>query len=369
MTPVELAYDERPALHGSFAPSPDAPHQGDSSQPRVEFELPTFFQSPKVCAADHSARRVEAAPQTPPVLEEAAAAPERQLRPPSLSRQRATALVALCVTSLAAWLGRRRAALGAGMVALLLAYTDGAVNGLGVAALGAYAAVCLLMRSCAERGRRGLLLAWAQWLGAAALLVEVVPGFRGGIWDEPLIIKPDAVGFVPGYNVDLVLAASMALGLGTAPWARRAGRLTWAALRRAAWPTCWVIAVLLPIAFLAGHIRFEPMVHPLLPLFVVHNLLLVAVPEEVLFRGMLPEVLQRSLPAAWATPALVSTLAALVFGLGHLGGGPAYAFLSFLAGLGYAAAAQRAGGLAGSILAHTTVNVVHFVAFTYPALR
>jgi len=368
MISVELAYDPPPPRHASFAPVADAAHPGDSSGRRIDFELPAPWGGAKICAADHPERRMEMTPQRPPVLDSAATS-ERQQRPPSLPRHRAAALVALCATSLAAWFGRRGAALGAGMVALVLAYGEAAVGGLGVASLSAYAAVCLLVRVCPEGGRSRLILEWVQWLGAAALLLEVVPGFRGAIWDEPLRIKPDAVGFVPGYNLDVVLAASLTLGLGAAPWARQAGRLTWAALWRAALPTCWVIAVLLPIALMAGHIRFEPTLHPLLPLFVVHNLLLVAVPEEVLFRGMLPEVLQRSLPAAWATPALVSTLAALVFGLGHLGGGPAYAFLSFLAGLGYAAAAQRAGGLAGSILAHTTVNVVHFVAFTYPALR
>jgi membrane protease YdiL (CAAX protease family) len=161
----------------------------------------------------------------------------------------------------------------------------------------------------------------------------------------------------------------MSLGLSAAPWARHAGRLTWAALRRVILPTCGIVAMLLPLALMAGHIRFEPMVHPLLPLFVVHNLLLVAMPEEVLFRGMLPHLLRHTLPAPWATPGRIWVLAALAFGLGHLGGGPAYALLSFLAGLGYAAAAHRAGGLAGSILAHTAVNVVHFVLFTYPALR
>jgi membrane protease YdiL (CAAX protease family) len=42
--------------------------------------------------------------------------------------------------------------------------------------------------------------------------------------------------------------------------------------------------------------------------------------------------------------------------------------LAGLAGLGYAVVYQRTMRLEMSVLAHFTVNAVHFLLFTYPAL-
>ena len=42
--------------------------------------------------------------------------------------------------------------------------------------------------------------------------------------------------------------------------------------------------------------------------------------------------------------------------------------IATLAGLGYAMVSRRTSRLEMSVLAHFTVNAVHFVLFTYPAL-
>lgn len=62
-----------------------------------------------------------------------------------------------------------------------------------------------------------------------------------------------------------------------------------------------------------------------------------------------------------AAPSRMRTLSAA--------GGPTYVVLSTVAGVGYGRAYLHAGNrIEASLLAHFTLNAVHFLGFTYPAL-
>lgn len=97
------------------------------------------------------------------------------------------------------------------------------------------------------------------------------------------------------------------------------------------------------------------------------NLVLVAFGEEAFFRAYLFENLQRRKFFQRNIPALIA-VTAIVFGLVHFRGGLPYIALATVSGvffgLGY-----RVAGLAGSVAVHFFVNAIHFVAFSYPALR
>jgi membrane protease YdiL (CAAX protease family) len=63
------------------------------------------------------------------------------------------------------------------------------------------------------------------------------------------------------------------------------------------------------------------------------------------------------------------SVASVLFGLAHAGGGPIYVALATVAGAGYGWAYLRTGKIEASILTHFALNAVHFFGFTYPALQ
>ncbi len=100
-------------------------------------------------------------------------------------------------------------------------------------------------------------------------------------------------------------------------------------------------------------------------LWLLNNLLLVTLTEELLFRAYLQGGLQHLLRRLRHGPALALGIAAMLFGLAHLGGGWQWALLAGIAGIGYGLA-WRYGGLPAAVVTHFGVNLLHFGLFTYP---
>ena len=94
----------------------------------------------------------------------------------------------------------------------------------------------------------------------------------------------------------------------------------------------------------------------------VATFFLVAVPEELLFRGIMQNLLQRSMK----NKHLALMIASLIFGLAHLNNGPSpdwrYAFLATVAGYFYGRSYNASKSLLPAVLVHTMVDVlwVHF---------
>lgn len=100
-------------------------------------------------------------------------------------------------------------------------------------------------------------------------------------------------------------------------------------------------------------------------LWLLNNLLLVTLTEELLFRAYLQGGLQHLLRRFQYGGALALALAAALFGLVHLGGSWQWALLAGVAGIGYGLA-WRYGGLPAAVATHFGVNMLHFSLFTYP---
>ncbi len=94
----------------------------------------------------------------------------------------------------------------------------------------------------------------------------------------------------------------------------------------------------------------------------------VALPEELIFRGLLQNVLERRFRGRRWTRALV--IAALVFGAAHLGHPPVpnwrYGILASLAGVAYGWAWHRTGKITAAALTHAGVDLVWVLAFGGP---
>ena len=124
-----------------------------------------------------------------------------------------------------------------------------------------------------------------------------------------------------------------------------------------------VIAVALGIEI--GFLKFDPTLARLrsLPLAVVGITFFTAWPEEFLFRGVLQNLLSRTLKNQWTGLAIAS----VIFGLSHILHAPfpnwKYVFLATIAGLFYGHVWMKTGSLFPGALVHALVDVSWHVLF------
>lgn len=204
----------------------------------------------------------------------------------------------------------------------------------------------------------------ATLLLALALAVHLLPGFN-----NPLIASDLRLG---AHSPPITQYASLDKGAAglvlVAYYCRRVeGRAEWPAVAgtglAAGVATSFVVVG--PVAAL-GFIAPDPKLPHFALMWVAINLLLTCVAEEAFFRGVVQErlmrVFERSAHWRWVPLAVSSVL----FGLVHAGGGIALIVGATLAGVGYGAAYGQTRRIEAAVLAHFTLNAVHFFGFTYP---
>jgi membrane protease YdiL (CAAX protease family) len=252
-------------------------------------------------------------------------------------------------------------------VGYFAAFTQGMLD---VQALLPLALLCLagyLMRSQRFTLTIGHVLFSAL---AVALFLHALPGFHNVLIVKETHMTPDAEPFTLYLNLDKPLAGLLPLLL--IPWIH--GRsLRGTLLVTSVVGTAATASICLTAALLLGMVAWEPKWPGIAGIWMVNNLLLVAMAEEVFFRGYLQggmSRLFRRLPhgSSAACEVLALCTIAALFGLAHLSGGWRWAVLASLAGLGYGLA-YRHGGLRASVLVHFGVNTVHFLLFTYLMLQ
>ncbi len=131
---------------------------------------------------------------------------------------------------------------------------------------------------------------------------------------------------------------------------------------------CLVVFIALAIAFgfVTGFITFNPRHTDFLSISGAYlaTFLLVAIPEEVFFRGFLQNLLEKFLGSS--SRALI--VASIVFGLAHANNTPQpdwrYIFIASIAGVFYGISYKRTGSLLPAIFVHTSVDVV-WISFFY----
>ncbi|MDZ5649483.1 type II CAAX prenyl endopeptidase Rce1 family protein [Nitrospirillum sp. BR 11828] len=225
------------------------------------------------------------------------------------------------------------------------------------------------------------VLAWAvredrpaavRWVGhglflalAGTLSAHLWPGFHNPRVMGPAPLTPDAVPFTLYLNLDKPLVGLWLLTVVPAIRdLRPPGRTL--AVAAAAW--LGTSATCLAAALVLGIVAWAPKGPAGAGLWLVDNLVFVAVAEEALSRGYIQAGLARWLRhRRWGEPLALAAASAL-FGLAHAGGGVPWIILGGIAGIGYGLA-YRHGGLPAAILAHVGLNATHFFLFTYPMLH
>jgi membrane protease YdiL (CAAX protease family) len=218
-----------------------------------------------------------------------------------------------------------------------------------------------------------ILLIWVPIeLSLFALLVDLVlPGvdLRGALAGVYLLPGTRAT-LVPGVElpIDKLTAILLALTLfgvrHPLSGLRVTFRLRWYDLRSALLGLVGFAAVGLPLGLWIGFLRYDPA----LPSWsdvaagIVGGYFLVALSEEILFRGIIQNLAARRARHEWVAPVAAS----VVFGLAHLNNSTlgfavpnwAYVAMATLAGLAYGWVWRRTKKVTASAVTHTLVNLV-----------
>lgn len=193
-------------------------------------------------------------------------------------------------------------------------------------------------------------------LASILLAAHLLPGFTPWQLAEPQRISADAPPYLLRLSWDKLLVGCTLLAwwLGLPP----------RPLQKPAWIAPIFIITLLAVpgaAMLLGVVAWQPKWPDMLGAWLVINLAVAVLAEELLFRGVLQPRLIGWL-GAW--PGLLLT--ALLFGAVHIPFSPTLAVVAAGAGLGYGLVMQISGRLSLAIALHGLVNLMHFTLLSYP---
>ena len=240
----------------------------------------------------------------------------------------------------------------------------------GIVEWAGLALIALLIGTCVVATRSTLslpvrILAWGALLvTAGALVAHQVPWINNVLIFEAVTLSRTSAPYTLYWNYDKALAGVLLYALCVQPQRRTAW--TRAIVATAVVAVLTVAFVLAP-ALAEQFVAWDPKWPVILGMWVPANLLVTCLAEETVFRGLLQRRLANALRAHVPSAGLVAGLvAAIAFGLAHIGGGQTYVLLATLAGIGYGAAYHVTQRVEASILVHFTVNVVHLMLFTYP---
>jgi uncharacterized protein len=198
----------------------------------------------------------------------------------------------------------------------------------------------------------------------AGLLLHAIPGFANPRVVDGAVLGPDALPYTEFLNFDKGLSGLILLGLYVPDRVQRDDGARHASAFL--WRFVVLVVGMTALAVLSGYVRWDPKLPSWWPVWLWSMVVLTALPEEALFRGVVQSWIAtwRLDDAGWS--AIVT--AGLVFGLAHLAGGWMYVLVASVAGVGYGWIYARTHSIGAAIAAHTGLNAVHFFLFSYPAL-
>lgn len=261
-----------------------------------------------------------------------------------------------------------RSTMRAGWAVLLVAYTLAFVTGM-VSVIGI--AWLLLIAGALYAASR--LHGWQQVAAhliftvlALLLFKHKLPGFNNLLVFDKIKLSSDAAPYTMYLNLDKPFLGFILFTcftcFGFTGYAHQPNVKI--LFKAAALPLLTITSLCLGIGFILHFIAWEPKLPPNSWIWVLNNLLLVAICEEAFFRGYLQGIMGRKFFKEKYSP-IALFITAVLFGAAHTSGGPVLMLLAFVAGSGYGWAYYK-GGIFAAILAHFLFNVLHFFLFTYP---
>lgn len=239
-----------------------------------------------------------------------------------------------------------------------------------IAVLALLALVYVRVRDNAALSNKALwqtLAGLAFAIYAVAMSLALLPGFHRVVLVEPQVLSPGASPYGISVGFPKVATGIVILGLINPLLVR-----SWNELGRVlarAFPIYILTAVVgMVVVISMGYSSFAPKWTTLFLWFLPVNLLFTCLSEEGFFRGFVQHELSRIGSNRALASGIALTVAAILFGLVHFGGGVQYVLAATVAGLGYGWAFLRTGRIEAAMAVHFGVNATHFLLFTYPRL-
>lgn len=243
-------------------------------------------------------------------------------------------------------------------------------------------------------GNWKMLLVGAAYAVVPALLLASSSGKPPGTWEDyaamvalwlPAWLQPQyrllyhIFPYPPPLTHTLAILMGLSTGVAAFVLVRRLPGVGYALEWRRGFVWNFVIntivfaAIAIPIGVKIGFLRWQPALPHVRSLQLsgigswlfsaLGVLLFTAWPEEFLFRGLLQNLLSKTLKSEWA--GLI--VASVIFGFAHILHAPVpnwkYVFLAAIAGLFYGRAWMKTGSLVPGALVHATVDILWHVLF------
>lgn len=198
------------------------------------------------------------------------------------------------------------------------------------------------------------------------LEAHLLPGFQNLKVLDAVRISQDGIPFTLYLNFDKTMVGIFILGM---LHQRISTKSEWMTMFKITIPRAiFIIFVIMCLSFILKFVRFDPKIPSSILIWSFTNLLFVCVAEEAFFRGFIQKYLCVVLQRFRYGNLVAIIIASLLFGLAHYVGGIHYMVLAAVAGIGYGWLYFRTKRIEASILTHFSLNFVHFLFFTYPAL-
>lgn len=192
------------------------------------------------------------------------------------------------------------------------------------------------------------------------LSLHRIPGFKNALPIDLITISPHSIPFSMYLNFDKTIAGII-LFMNTGLYNRET-LIDAKSLMTTFKLLCLCVITLMSLALLCGYIEFDFKIPGILLLWCINNLFFVCMAEEVIFRGIIQNNLERLSSSKYLSLALAS----LIFGVAHFQGGIVYISLASIAGGFYGLTYQKTGRILCAMLVHFGFNLTHFIFLTYP---
>lgn len=232
--------------------------------------------------------------------------------------------------------------------------------------------VSLIIFSCLLYGSNNLssflsiLCAFGVFILGLGFYLHWVPGFHNLNVLRSVFISPDALPYSLYLNLDKTSVGILIVGL-TGLMIKQGN---WISSLKKTFPRALlIIAIIAALSVFIGYIRFDPKIPENLGIWIITNLLFVCFAEEAFFRGFVQRRISLFLTHKKYGNAIAILIGAIAFGALHYTGGILYILLATIAGIGYGWIYDKTKSLESSILTHFSLNLIHILFFTYPALK
>lgn len=203
--------------------------------------------------------------------------------------------------------------------------------------------------------------------GIPLFYLHIVPGFYNLCLINKIRLCTDCTPYSLYLNTDKILIGTLLLAY-SHPNLNRRFQEWKQSIQIILMPLCFVVCVLLVGATIFNYVKVDFKIPSILIPWAIVNLLFVCVAEEAFFRGFIQKELSLIMQSVKGGSWMAIGIASILFGCAHYQGGIVYIVLAALAGAGYGFVYQRSNKIESSIFLHFLVNLIHFIAFSYPAL-